>query len=427
MGSYSELYLGEYLFAWKYDVPSFMTLFFKEDMFYKEESPDGDSGDIILKEVGYKCTINDSKKILDDYGYDFQAIVKLYQFFYVRWIEDVKYDIFEVFVSDHEDKTSIEQQLEFKRYLAAYPNLSYEEELRYFIEVFRDVLNEMHKELLDDIDLRFKSVDFDALELFIHGKELRYPPFVVLIFRLFDWFILEEYSEILAMLYFRVFLEIVPGNSIFKLDLHDIIEEEEHVKDLHSELAIRLIDKISLYNNFFNPLLAKEDFIKEKYIKLKGIELLTNCLREESSYKKGLQLEELTELIFTSNKSLEISSSRVETGDEEIDIVIMNKLETAFWRSFGSMIFVECKNWNTPIGAKEMRDFETKLRNHQNITSLGIFVSINGFTKESINHLRRIGREKYHIVIIDQDHINEYLHSKMSLFEWLEKQVKIIY
>lgn len=91
------------------------------------------------------------------------------------------------------------------------------------------------------------------------------------------------------------------------------------------------------------------------------------------------------------------------------------------------MFFVECKNWNKPIGSKEMRDFETKLRNHSNVTSLGLIVSINGFTTQAINHLKRIGREKYHIVPIDRKNLEEYLIGKLRLFEWLENLVKVIY
>nr|WP_319401855.1 DUF2034 domain-containing protein [uncultured Carboxylicivirga sp.] len=425
MGRYTQLYLDKYYFSWKYDIPSFLSFFFKENMFYKEiqDSEGEDDDNVVFEEIGYKCSVKQSIEILDNYGYDFDKIVDVYGFFYSEFYQVVKERLIEVISSA--DRTMSEKELERKLqlHLDTFPKLSREEELRDFCKNLPSILDSTHGK----IDSKHFIIDFEEIHMGVIGKELEYSPWTLIICELLDWEMLREFFEILSMFYFRLFLESMPKEAILRLDLNDIVDEEQEVKELHSELATRLVDKINLYNKFFNPLITKEDFLKEKYIKSRGLELFNACLVEKNSYTKVQMLETLTELIFTSNKSLKVSSSRVKTGDEEIDLVIVNNMTTAFWTAFGSMFFVECKNWNKKIGSKEMRDFETKLRNHNNVTHLGFFVSINGFTREAINHLKRIGRENYHIVLIGRPEIEEYLNGKMTLFEWLGKKVEKIY
>lgn len=427
MGSYSQLYLDKYYFAWKYDIPSFLNFFFKEDMFYKEEEvfevDEEEESESVYNEIGYKCTVDQSINILNENGYDFSQVVDVYSFFYEEIYNDIEQQLFERLASINPELSINDIEEKVKNHIASFPVLTREEELRDFCKKLPKLIDISH-------EVRFSgyiSINFEELQMSLGNRELEFSPWILLICQLFDWDMLQEYFEILSMFYFRLFLESIPKHAIIRLDLSDIIDEEEDIKELHSELATRLVNKISLYNKFFNPLLIKEDFVKEKYIKRKGSEYLKNCLSEKNSYVKGQMLEKLIELIFTSNKSLEISSSRVKTGDEEIDLVIVNKMESTFWLAFGSMFFVECKNWNKKIGAKEMRDFETKLRNHNNVTKLGFFISINGFTKEAINHLKRIGRENYHIVLIGKPEIEEYINGTMSLFDWLAKKVEKIY
>ncbi len=426
MGHYSQLYLDKFYFSWKYEIPSFLAFFFKKEMFYKIEIQDdeGDESYSYFKEIGYKCSAKQSISILENLGYSFNQIIDIYSFFHQEIAHEVYESIFEAIIEKNDDTLS-ETMIELltKKHISSFPSLSREEELRDFISFLPQLIKDSHKPNKNGTIV----IDLEEIQMYMHGKDLAYPPWIIIISRIFDWTILQEYSEIVAMLYFRLFLEAIPNKSLVRLDLHDIVEEEEKVLDVQNGLATRLIDKINLYNNFFKPLITKEDFIKEKYVKSHGKDLLQACLNEKDSYKKGQYLEQLTEIIFTSNNSLDISSRRVKTGDEEIDLVILNKMTSAFWVALGAMFFVECKNWSTPIGAKEMRDFETKLRNHRNVTLLGFFVSINGFTSEARNHLKRIGREDYHIVLIDKSDIKGYLNSTQNLFEWLEEKVKIIY
>lgn len=412
--------------GWKSDIPTFLSFLFKEDMYFKDivKSILKDTGEATFHdEIGYKCTAGESINILNDLGYDFAQIIDVYTFFYNKLIENVEEDIFYRIAEKYNDLSDDQLNLKFKEHISSFTKLNKKDEFLKFCEILPNILKETQEEPY--VNLVF--LDFENIRMYFFEKELHYPPWALLFSEILNTNLLHEYNEILTMFHIRLFLEIVPSDSIVRLDLYDIIKEEKEAKEIHLELTTRLIGKIKLYNNFFEPLITKEDFIKEKFIKDKGKELLNSCLKEKDIFKKGQLLETFIKLVFTSNKSLNISSSRVKTGDEEIDLVILNKTDTAFWISFGSMFFVECKNWNKPIGSKEMRDFETKLRNHSNVTSLGLIVSINGFTTQAINHLKRIGREKYHIVPIDRKNLEEYLIGKLRLFEWLENLVKVIY
>ena len=87
--------------------------------------------------------------------------------------------------------------------------------------------------------------------------------------------------------------------------------------------------------------------------------------------------------------------------NEEIDLLLKNSLDRPFWNAFGSpLFFVECKNWKAAVGAKEVRDFETKIRNHAKLAKLNFFIALNGFTSEAEEHIKRLGREEYHIVLL---------------------------
>ena len=116
------------------------------------------------------------------------------------------------------------------------------------------------------------------------------------------------------------------------------------------------------------------------------------------------------------------------TGDEEIDLVIRNNIDRPFWLAFNSpCFFVECKNWKNKIGTSEIRDFEMKMRNHTTMVKIGFFVSINGFSSEVENELKRAGRDEYHIVLIDSEDLENYLYSNLKIFEWLENKTTKIF
>lgn len=90
MGSYSELTIGEIVFAWKYHVPAFLTFVFKaDDLFIEREQPVVDPDDAVevdpdelyIEKGGYRTTVAQAKAVLDEYGYTVPFFAEIYQSF----------------------------------------------------------------------------------------------------------------------------------------------------------------------------------------------------------------------------------------------------------------------------------------------------------------------------------------------------------
>jgi hypothetical protein len=128
--------------------------------------------------------------------------------------------------------------------------------------------------------------------------------------------------------------------------------------------------------------------------------------------------------IFESHPGFVIAHRRYDLGDQEIDLVIRNHLEDGFWRRLESpLILVECKNWSEAVGADQIRDFETKLRDHQPHAKIGFFVAPRGFTKHVDTALVAARREPYQIVPIEMTDIDDLVDSRKNVVDWLAERV----
>jgi len=135
-------------------------------------------------------------------------------------------------------------------------------------------------------------------------------------------------------------------------------------------------------------------------------------------------LEEAITRLFASEDCFKIASTRLNNEDEELDITIQNNSHAPFLMSLGSpVILLECKNWSKPVGSSEIRDFESKLRNHSNLCRLGLFIALNGFSDSSGSFLKRMGRGEQILVQICGDGIREYLLKADKLEDWLQDMV----
>jgi hypothetical protein len=92
MGSYSQLTIGEIVFAWKYHVPTFLTLVFSpDDLFIEREEPvvdpddddpvEVDPDELYIEKGGYRTTVARAKAVLDEYGYTVPFFAEIYQSF----------------------------------------------------------------------------------------------------------------------------------------------------------------------------------------------------------------------------------------------------------------------------------------------------------------------------------------------------------
>ena len=88
--------------------------------------------------------------------------------------------------------------------------------------------------------------------------------------------------------------------------------------------------------------------------------------------------------------------------------MVKNESSDTFWQRFETPFLVECKNWSKPVGAREIRDFDGKMREIR----FRILISVNGITgkkerddaKGVIRDARKEGRI---IVVLDKNDLED--------------------
>lgn len=457
MGHYSQLRVDRLYFSWKSDIPAFLTFLFDSDDFFQvrdAEEPDYPS------EIGFRTSAHNAVAALDRNGYTLDFFAGVYEYFLTELTEQFEQSAKEWFssVGDHAlDEPEIERR--FQDYLSSHPALSPRQQLDDFLKLLVVLLapdlktapspKPIHIRLSDgkvyDVDPgkfplvenyeEVRLLDLENLHMYMFDKPLYFPPWVSKVSMLFEDSYSYEYPEVVTLMLVRLALESVSKDSNVTLELGDIIDfkqgaqaQEEQVRSLHTELAYALVRKVNLYNHAFQNLFRNEKQIREQYIKAECRDLLSRCEVSTSAAERGRLFEKLTELVFTANRYFDLVDKRVSTGDEEIDLVVKNNVDSPFWNALQSpLFFIECKNWSTSVGAKELRDFEGKLRNHARLVKVGFFVSMNGFTREVANELKRGSREEQHVVLIERADLTEYVASPLEFFAWLERKTVKFY
>lgn len=137
--------------------------------------------------------------------------------------------------------------------------------------------------------------------------------------------------------------------------------------------------------------------------------------------ERGDVFEDFTERIFENEPGFTVHRN-VRKSDQEIDIVVLNRIPDPFWASLQSpFLLVECRNRRLKVQAKDVRDFEIKLLNSSALARIGLIVSMSGFTKECSTSSVRSCREGYRILLADRAKVMSRLHNHQSTKEWLEQ------
>ena len=466
MGRYTQLYVGGLYFSWKGMIPSFLGLPFDDEESYQtrdEEDPDS------VESIGYVTNCSRARQRLDDLGFSMEFCQRLYTYFlpdlkeaYVELVSDeLEHGFYDPpdtgplteqaseRLAQFRDSTERDQLIEFIGLLQAID--SRDPQHKYFSEPYVERDEWLHRhgatesrssrrnqkvqsaeEFLDCYKTWTDSilVDFSKLSEYLVNGYDRYPPCLIMLCCVFSWdfLFIIEYPELIWLLLIRLAVEAMTDGQTVRLELSDIIDDEAEAKRLPTQFAQDLIDKIKLYGSAFEGLFRDETSVRNRYMRTTCRELLTKCDSDISNYEKGRLLEQLVELLFTANGSLELADRNLKTSDEEIDLAIKNTVDRPFWQAFGSpLIFVECKNWTQPVGTAAIRDFEMKIQNHGNLVKLGFFVSLNGYTSEAKSEMKRIGRDRYHLVLLQRSDIEQYIESADDFFIWLESRIAKIY
>jgi hypothetical protein len=454
-----ELDIDNFNLYWRRGIPSYLYFLFDEENLYHTEEEDDDeceegllSDDKIIR-IGFKTSAKESLRVLDEHGYTLEFFSEIYDSFYpeirATYLEMIKNEIFEHYYAEDEeelDQGKVEKAI--SRHLRKFPSIGRSNELKdfskfigKFIEFERREkpplemafkpfqLKDKRKYQIDfENYVRIKSdqgFEFDSLRNYALNSVLNFPNWISEVALLFE----EEYEricpEIIDLLYLRLILGAVDPQKDVKLELRECVNKSQCINpgDFLDELSNTIIRKVGLYNKAFQPLLLKEGNLRSRYIKSECRKILQD-FDSSDTYKKGLWLEKIMSLLFSDNSSIEVINKRVSTGDEEIDLVIKNSIESPFWQAFDSpLFFVECKNWSKPVGSKDIRDFEIKLQNHSRLVKIGFFVSFNGFTSEVRSEFKRFCRENYHVVPLSRVDIEEFLKTEKHFYAWLENLI----
>jgi hypothetical protein len=130
----------------------------------------------------------------------------------------------------------------------------------------------------------------------------------------------------------------------------------------------------------------------------------------ETNKAKGDALEVLAKSLMDGVPGLKVVRSKLRTSSSEIDLVVeVTKAGTLeMFHEFGRYILVECKNWDDPVQAKDIRDFVGKVVKTK--TRLGILFARNGITglRDSSAALREIqlafdGQDIFILIVTDAD------------------------
>lgn len=130
----------------------------------------------------------------------------------------------------------------------------------------------------------------------------------------------------------------------------------------------------------------------------------------------------MVSLIIGRDENLAVVEKNVRTGSEEIDIVLENLGSSVFYSQLRSpLILLECKNWTSKIGAKEIRDFAQKVQNRPRVLcSIGILVTTSKLTRDAKDELLGYRGKDFLIVVLDRTDIETLINKGLRLGEFLK-------
>lgn len=117
--------------------------------------------------------------------------------------------------------------------------------------------------------------------------------------------------------------------------------------------------------------------------------------------EKGSALEKLVAAAVQQISNFTILERNCNTATEEIDISVLNGSNDPLFNKEGSLVLVECKNWDAHVPRSEISSLETKIRNRRQRCTLSYFVSWTDLSRKAHIELLRQSREKFIIVPIN--------------------------
>lgn len=156
--------------------------------------------------------------------------------------------------------------------------------------------------------------------------------------------------------------------------------------------------------------------------------LINRVRNATSSTEKGSALEDLFEYLMNLIPGVRVIARDPRCEVEEIDLILWNSQTHPFLKPWDSIILVECKNWQTPVGSQEIAWFLTKMR-RRGITN-GIFVAMNGVTGDFDSDATRLLvealSEKIRVIVITNEDLST-INGKSVLCKMLRDKYCLLF
>ncbi len=190
--------------------------------------------------------------------------------------------------------------------------------------------------------------------------------------------------------------------------------------------VIQLLDILKPLNRMLNPEEEVDKCINQIRQKLK--ESLKKVTDASDSGTKGSTLEDFTQELFGCFYYLEFYKKNFKNATGEIDVIFMvNKVTGTLFAEFSNLLIVECKNWNKPVGAKEIRIFSDKMDDCG--SNIGLIISKNGitgdidYTKDARGVIGKAwSKSKRVIIVFDLDDLESVIYRNCKLYKILKEK-----
>jgi hypothetical protein len=198
---------------------------------------------------------------------------------------------------------------------------------------------------------------------------------------------------------------------------------QKALNGLRNEYGDEIVKQIAEYYRI--PKKAENHVSSMNQFKINKDELrgAWNMLKKiKNAQEKGKMFEELLKDLFSATEELELLNIE-QAEDEEIDIVLKNKVNNPFWINLNSpTIMIEAKNWTKKSPTNVINTLDGKMNNHENFCRVGLIISMNGFTKP--NGMQQERKNNRHIIgLITGEEIEKFLKNSQNLIEWLEESL----
>jgi hypothetical protein len=283
------------------------------------------------------------------------------------------------------------------RFLKDIPKTRYLSDLEFLtraVPEFAAVLGYDESRLFFDVDLTWGQLTFLRADAIIAASRTERPWIIIEVKR-----IPEDANHIYPMWVNQISEFKIISDSEFAvlltpyfLGLIDDLEKSQlHVRQ-YSLTQLSLKDAMEIYELLRPPAQLPNECVKrtpilEKidtdtfHIELKNYSTLLNRMfAAETNDQKKKSLEALAKYLFEAIPFLACKYSNLRTASSEIDLVIQNRGSAllTFFDEVGRYFLVECKNWNSSVGAAQVRDFLGKV--HKSRLILGIIFAKNGIS-----------------------------------------------